>query len=340
VSAAVAGLIVAWRFVPWGGKGRERKLGNWETGKLGCEARETGPNFLISQFPNFLKAHASRITLLSGWDRALAGALLKEAVPFVILGALGVVHFRTDVVLLRTWCGAAEAGYYGVGYRLTEMLIAADAALLTAVFPAFAHKAETAPDSFVFGFQRLMKYCLLVALPLAVGVTLLAEPLIVLLSDASYLPGAVALRRTIWVVALSFLNGVMYNALYAVRRQVCVLGLFAVATVVNLGLNALLVPGHGLFGAGLTKVASELVCFGLALFFAARHVARVPLLENLPKPLLATGVMGLAVAACTRVSWLLAVPVGAAVYVAVLFALRPFDDSDRAVWRDIVKRKA
>jgi hypothetical protein len=50
--------------------------------------------------------------------------------------------------------------------------------------------------------------------------------------------------------------------------------------------------------------------------------------------------MGLAVAACTRVSWLLAVPVGAAVYVAVLFALRPFDDSDRAVWRDIVKRKA
>jgi hypothetical protein len=55
------------------GRGGKRKLGNWETGKLGCEAGETGklgnqpqppePNFLISQFPS-----ATLGTLEGPWD--------------------------------------------------------------------------------------------------------------------------------------------------------------------------------------------------------------------------------------------------------------------------------
>ena len=44
--------------------------------------------------------------------------LVRSSIPFVITGALGVIYYRIDTVLLSLMTSTAVVGWYGAGYRL------------------------------------------------------------------------------------------------------------------------------------------------------------------------------------------------------------------------------
>ena len=61
---------------------------------------------------------------------------------------------------------------------------------------------------------------LALAFPIAVGTTLLAEPIILILAGPGYLPeSAWALQILIWYLPISFVNGLLQYVLIAVNRQ-------------------------------------------------------------------------------------------------------------------------
>src|SRR5579871_4879890 len=71
--------------------------------------------------------------------KAVLRHLLRSSIPFIVSGALGVIFYRIDTVLLSLMTNTAVVGWYGAGYRLFDTLIFIPNIIINAVmFPIFS----------------------------------------------------------------------------------------------------------------------------------------------------------------------------------------------------------
>jgi len=80
--------------------------------------------------------------------------------------------------------------------------------------------AASAREALVRAYTLALKALLIVSVPFAVGTTLLADELVLLVGGPDYLPhSATALRILIWFLPFSYVNSVTQYVLIAVERQ-------------------------------------------------------------------------------------------------------------------------
>jgi O-antigen/teichoic acid export membrane protein len=260
--------------------------------------------------------------------------LAREAYPLMINNLLASVFFRVDGILLRAVWGDTALGWYGAAYKVVDGLNVIPSGFVLALFPAFsragaitpgaseASKKGAAPRPDLYqGMVMALRVLFAAAFPIAVGITLLAEPIIGLVAGPSFLPhGAIALQVLIWFIPFSFANGLLQYVLIAANRQHMITVSFMIASAFNIVGNLLMLPRWGYVAAAVMTVLSELVLLGPFLIAVRTSVGPLALLPIAWRPALAAAIMAPAVWAVAALSPLLAVPVGAAVYIASLFA--------------------
>jgi O-antigen/teichoic acid export membrane protein len=258
--------------------------------------------------------------------------LLRRTSPFLINNLLASLFFRVDLFLLRPLAGETAAGWYSAAYRVIDGLTLIPAYFTLALFPGLARRALVDRAALAHLYARALKVLLTLALPASVAIWLLAEPLVELLAGRAYLPQAAwALAVLIWFLPFSYVNGVTQYVLIALDRQRFLTAAFLLATLVNFGANLALIPRFGLLAAAALTVVSELVLLAPFLWAVRRELPQVRLLALAWRPGLAAAAMGGAMAPLVPTAWLLALPLGAAVYAAVLLALGGVDAEDRAL---------
>ena len=114
-------------------------------------------------------------------------------------------------------------GWYGAAHKLLDVFLFIPVAFAGAALPAIT-KAGQAPDN-----QRAhltgqsARVLLILALPIAVGISTLADRILILIYGPAFEPGALCLRILIWTLAFRFLTPLMSSTLIACRRQTTVL---------------------------------------------------------------------------------------------------------------------
>ncbi len=168
----------------------------------------------------------------------------------------------------------------------------------------------------------------MIALPIAVLVTLLSTLLIRILGGSAFLPdSAIALTILIWSIPIGFVNSVTQYVLIAVGQQRFLTGAFVIGVVFNVGANLLLIPRYGYAGAAVVTVLSEISLLIPFYFAVRRHVARLPWLDLVWRQVAAAAGMG-ATAALLRNMELVAAGLSVLVYVGLLLAFGTFKDPD------------
>jgi O-antigen/teichoic acid export membrane protein len=266
-------------------------------------------------------------------------ALAGQSYPFMLNNLLASLFFRLDFLLLRPLAGDAALGWYSAAYRVVDGLNVIPAHFTLALFPLLARQGQADRAALARVFERALKVLLTLSLPLAVGIALLAEPLVLLFAGPGYVPEAVwALRVLIWFLPFSFVNGVTQYVLIAVDRQRFLTIAFLLATAFNLAANLLLIPRLGYLGAALVTVLSEVVLLGPFWWAATRALPPISLLRPAARPAAAAIGMGLVVALVAAWNWPLSVLLGAATYGALLLALGGLDADDRALLQRLRSR--
>ncbi|HLH23847.1 MAG TPA: flippase [Chloroflexota bacterium] len=285
-----------------------------------------------------LGALATLFVDLVGWPRLRlaprAGlALVGDAYPFMMNNLLASLFFRLDSLLLPPLAGDVALGWYSAAYRVVDGFNLIPANFTLALFPLLARQGQTDRTALARVYRRALKVLLLLGMPIAVGTAVLAEPLVLFFAGPAYVPQAAwALRVLIWFLPFSFVNGVTQYVLIAVDRQRFLTIAFLVATAFNLVANLLLIPRTSYLGAALVTVLSEVVLLGPFWWAVTRSLPPISLWRLVWRPALAAAGMAAAVAPLAAWSWLLSIPVGAAVYAGLLAALGGFDADDRALW--------
>lgn len=219
-------------------------------------------------------------------DSKLWAGYLKSALPFGLIVAFFLVYFRIDSVMVSFFRGDEEVGQYGAAYNLVAALLFLPSGLVAAMFPRLAESYRSREDNVDAPFQRAARWLLAVSLPMAVGIWLLAGPLVLVLLKNTYLPAVNAFAILGWTLPVWFITFLQGNLLTIVERQKAVawVGLFNM--ILNVGLNLYIIPRYGFTGAAVTTLVTEIVGLIQMFWLLRRNIS-----------LAATAVMALKVAA-------------------------------------------
>jgi O-antigen/teichoic acid export membrane protein len=193
-------------------------------------------------------------------DRAFIREHVKLSIPFGVAGMLSVVYYRIDLVMIEALRSATEAGQYAAAFRILEALSLLPVVIVSAaMYPRFAalhYRREH--EAFSELMRRGAVSLVLASMTVAIVLTVWGPSLISVLDpDPTYGPSGPALQILCWTFPLTCLNVLLYTALLAIDEQRYRAQALGGAVVLNIGLNSVLIPGHGITGAAIATIVSE-----------------------------------------------------------------------------------
>jgi polysaccharide transporter, PST family len=201
-------------------------------------------------------------------------ALLAESWPLILSGLAIVIYMKIDVIMLREMVGAEAVGIYSAATRISEVWYFIPLAIVSSVFPSIIRVKEVSEHLYYQRLQRLFSLLVGAAFALAVPMSFLSQPIILLLFGEAYVAAGPVLAIHIWAALFVFM-GVAQQSWYVnegftkLSLQRTVLG-----AAINVGLNLILIPAYSGVGAALsTVVAYAFAAFlGNAFSSRTRHI--------------------------------------------------------------------
>ncbi len=246
-----------------------------------------------------------------GVDTRTWPRLLRASIPFGIIGFTLGLSYKFDSVLLNIFRGDAETGYYNAAYNLVFSAVMLSNVINTSLYPSLTRQAASAPHTLTMIYERALRYLMALALPIAVGASVLADQIVPFLFKAEYLPAAPALRMVIWVVPLMFASEFLGYVVLIAGKERHAARAVVVSTGFNVLLNLLIVPRYGFLGAAAMTVLTEAVLVGQYLWMLRAQMRQLDWGQVLLRPLVAALAMGGLVLLARGLPLLLNVALGA-----------------------------
>lgn len=191
------------------------------------------------------------------FDFAFWRSLQSRAVPYGIFVLILYFHSHLDTVMLWVLRDDAETGLYSAAYRVYEGLASMPGLMQMVLVPRLAAHHATGGPSHSRLSQAALRLGTAVAIPIAVGMALIAPRAVTLLYGTAYADAGAVLQ----ILTAGFV--VLYPLFLL---QAIALSSGATATLVraalvgcgaNGALNAMLIPRWGMYGAAVATVTSE-----------------------------------------------------------------------------------
>lgn len=265
---------------------------------------------------------------------------IKEALPFGLGAVFAAVFSSIDAVMLSSVKGDEVVGWYRAAYAVVAALGFLPSAFSSAIFPIMSGFHVSSQDALRLSYERYLKYMLVLAVPIGVGTTLLANRIILLIFGDGYTPSVVALQILVWVFVFISLGSPFYRLLEATNNQRKGMKAAAICMASNIVLNLLLIPRYSYAGAGIAAVATQGMGLAICSWYCKKlgYSVSGKLISTAIKVVVATSAMAASVIVFHQLilPWLILA--SAAVYFAVLFAVGGIDKEDRALLKMIGKR--
>jgi O-antigen/teichoic acid export membrane protein len=277
-------------------------------------------------------------------DWRLQRTMAVESFPLMLNHLMATLFFRANVILLealrnrRSIPGDVAVGWYNWAYKGVDVLNIIPAFFTFAIFPVMSRQAHEDRAALSATYHLAIKLLVVLALPAAMAMTLLARPFISVLAGNAFLPhSAIALQLMVWSIPIGWINSVTNYVLIAVDQQRFLTRAFIVGLTFNMAANLVFIPRYDYRAAAIITIISELVLLIAFYVGVRRYLAPVPWFALLWRPALAGAAMAGVGLALWPVGGLLALLASLAAYGVALFALKAFDPTEIAL---IIGRRA
>jgi len=292
-------------------------------------------------FSSILIAKKARISFRPYFDAAVTRLWLVKAMPFFMAAGFIKAYNTIDTILIKNIAGDEAVGLFAIPAKIVFTFPFIALAITAAVYPAMSNYAKHAKDRLQSVFSRSLLILLTISLPIAVGINLLAEPIIMRVWP-EFSASIPALQILIWAVVFLYIEypfGSLLNATQNERRNTVNRGIQFITFV---ALNLILIPLHGFMGA----VYAAIFCSVLIVFLGyicARNIVSVfdkRTVITIIKLIISSTVMGISVHWLkAEYSFLLIIPIAAFVYFVMLLLLRVWKKSDLDWLMTVISRK-
>lgn len=232
------------------------------------------------------------------------------------------------------------AGLLSKVETITNLPLAVNLAFCTALVPeissALARKdKKTAENRMTFSIFA----SILIILPCAMGLSVLAGPILKLLYPTAS-DGALLLQLATIQMILNALNNTINGGLYGVNKAHVPAIAILCGCIVKFILNTILIsnPNINVYGAEISSFVCQLIAFIIAFTALKKNLnIKLKFKEHILKPVIATCIMGMS-AFCiykllagiipTSISTIISIIIAVIVYVICIFAMRILNEED------------
>lgn len=268
---------------------------------------------------------------------------LRPVLVFFAMACATTVYTNLDVLMLGFMRSEADVGIYNASVRVKSLLVSVITSLGTVMLPRAAYYVHRGRmEDFQSMSRKALRFVFLAAAPCMVFFFLFARPTIGLLSGPDFLPAVRPMRvlmPTLLLIGVTNILGI--EIMVPTDRERYVLYSVVAGALIDLILNAVLIPTYSATGAAVSTLIAEAAVLLIQLWFLRREARNVfagisyerILLSLLPAVLVSFWLV--------RVSWgdfatlLLAAPVFFGAYGGMLLLLR--EPMATAAWGMTIK---
>ncbi len=192
----------------------------------------------------------------------LAKEMLSGSWLLILSSAASFILTRIDQIMIGNLLDKTSVGIYSVAIRLAEIWYFIPGLILASLFPAIVNSKQKNYLVYRKRLNLLYFLMILIALFIAIPISLFAPKIINIIFGSEYLKSATILRFYIWSSMGFFISWVYYYYLLSENRLYKIFYFYSTLVFLNIFLNYFFIKNIGIIGASL----STLVSCGIAPF--------------------------------------------------------------------------
>jgi O-antigen/teichoic acid export membrane protein len=267
---------------------------------------------------------------------------IVRGLPFAFIQLALSFSFRVDTIVLSGHHSNAEIGWYNIAYGLTLNFLTLTRAFNNAITPTLAREHAADPKKAHPWYFRSFKYMMFLGLPIALGGTLLADPLISTIYGPENRLAALAFMILIWDLPIVMYSSFCGNMTTSITRERGAAKIYGTQGVVNVILNLILVPALGMIGASFATVLTDFIGAALFYFLFRDEFGRGLGMRSFLRLAVAVVAMGVVVwfVSSAGLNLFVVMPLGAVLYLVFVWNSGAFSVEERAQFTGLARRLA
>ncbi|MBQ3133434.1 MAG: flippase [Clostridia bacterium] len=207
--------------------------------------------------------------------------VLKESYHFILSGLMVAIYGQIDKIMIGQSMGDIDVGLYSVAVTISSMWVFIPTAIINSFRPKIMETKESGNEElYILRLQQLYTGVIWLCLFVSLFIAVLAEPIVYILYGAEYLGATSALRIVVWCDAFSMIGVARNIWILSENKNKYIKYLLGMGAIVNVVLNALMIPTIGINGAAIATLITQIVTSLIApLFFKETRVHTFIVLE-------------------------------------------------------------
>lgn len=188
------------------------------------------------------------------FEAALARELLRSAWPMVLSAVSILIYMRIDQLMIRNMLGMHEVGLYSAATRIYEAWMTLPFVISISLLPLIIKAKEKSEEEYHRRLTQLFRVLIWLSLCAALVVTLTSEWLMVLAFGEAFRASAPVVSVVMWTSVFAAIGSVSaryFNVEHMERKFAL---RTALAALLNVVLNYLLIPIMGIIGAAVATL--------------------------------------------------------------------------------------
>jgi len=202
------------------------------------------------------------------------GEFIKYGTPLTPNSLIRWITDSSDRYIVGIFLGLSAVGIYSAAYAIGSLVHLFITPIQFILFPELSRLYdEERVDDVRNYLSSSLRYFLLIAIPAVVGLTVLAKPVLMILTTPAFAAGSIVIP----FIALSGLFGgvfqIIINITFLVKKTQFNLFIHVIAAVANLVLNVALIPFIGILGAAIATLASYILMVIVVIYISFRDLS-------------------------------------------------------------------
>ncbi|MGJ3196270.1 flippase [Peribacillus frigoritolerans] len=199
--------------------------------------------------------------------------ILSQSWYLILSGLMVTLYMQIDKVMLGSMSpNKEELGIYSAATQIAGMWYFVPLAVITSFKPVIMKKKLEADEKYINALQTLYSIVAWIGIFFGVFIIIFSDLIVSILYGKEYSRAASIIVISVWAGTFATLGSARSIWLLTEKLQKYTLVYSLVGLIINVGLNYLLIPNYGGYGAAFATLIAQIVAnvFSLALFKRTR----------------------------------------------------------------------
>lgn len=263
-------------------------------------------------------------------------SLIGELMPFFSALILVEVLFWQDILFLGIIKDDQAVGIYSSGIKIASFVLGVSTFIYIAILPVLSKLFLESREKLIETSEKILRYLVLLSLPVAFGLTAIADKVISLFYSDLFQDASIVLKITSWTIVAGFTQAIFSALLTAIDRQKEKVIFIAINFGISTILNVVFIYYFNFIGAAIVKVLTAVIGLVFFAYLVSKYLTLLSIIRPVIKPLIACLTMAIFIHYFYAWGLIYLIPVSGCIYVASLLLLGGITKDEIRVMKSVL----